>query len=118
MARRWWWTVAAPDGKTLNDPSTGRFTKGHTKRGGRAPGTVNKVTAATRLLLEDAVLYGLKRVKRDLDKMKAPTRQRAVARLLEYVQPKLARVEQTGPDGGPVIIEKRVVEVRVMKEKS
>lgn len=104
----------APEGEaaaTLNDPTTGKFTKGHSKRGGRAKGVPNTLNADAKQLMDALVQHGLEEAQRlfDASARKSPTRALAVlARFAEFRLPKLARTEVTGPDGGPQVIEKRV----------
>lgn len=95
----------------LNAPGTGKFVKGHKKRGGRKPGVPNVLTRDVKAMMDALIAHQLEDAERVYDRLKRKAPGRALtslARLAEYRLPKLARTEVTGPGGGPQVIEKRV----------
>lgn len=102
---------AATGANALKRGKGGKFTTGTAKKGGRTKGTPNKVNKDAKELMDALVLHGLDHAKKLFDRSakKSPSRALAVlARFAEYRLPKLARIENTGPGGGPQVIEKRV----------
>ncbi len=102
---------AAAGVNKLKRGERGRFAKGTPKKGGRKKGTPNRINADAKELMDALVLHGLEAAKDlfDASARKSPSRAlQVLARFAEYRLPKLARVETTGPNGGPQIIEKRV----------
>lgn len=91
-----------------------RFAKGHKLHGGRkfdpltGKWSPNKVTAETKKLMFELVKYGLKTAKADYRKARRESSVKALGALIsaaEYILPKLARHEEVGPGGGPVVVE-------------
>lgn len=83
--------------------------KGLPKTGGRQPGSVNKKTAYARQILDT---YGVDPVEQLAKAMKdenvpLEVRVDCAKALLPYVYPRLAAVEVTGRDGGPVETENK-----------
>lgn len=82
---------------------------------GRERGSKNAVSRDAKLLLDAFVEHGLDGAIELYDRLRVKYPGKALAtlaRFAEYRLPKLARTEQTGPGGGPVVVERRVVEVR------
>lgn len=108
-----------PEGK-LDEASQhpdGRWKKGKPRHpaSGRKPGTRNKLDSDVKEMMDTLVAHGLASACQVYDRVveKAPSRALAVlARFVEYRLPKLARTETSGPDGGPIVVERRTVEVR------
>lgn len=98
----------------------GRIAKGSPKVAGRAKGTRNKVNADAKALMDELVQHGLERAEDLFDRLadKQPrAAMLALARFAEYRLPKLARIENTGPNGGPQVIEKRIYVTKSDKDK-
>lgn len=77
------------------------------RRGGSRLGCPNKATAASREAIARLIDGNIPRVQRWLDEVYERDGPRAalgcLTDLIEYHVPKLARVEQTGLDGGPQV---------------
>lgn len=98
----------------VRTPNGPRFAKGHKVHGGRKYDPVtgkwspNRVTSETRKLLFEFVKSGFKTAKEDYARAKRRSPVKALAVLTgaaEYVLPRLSRMEQTGPGGGPVTVQ-------------
>ncbi len=95
--------VKAPDGRY-------KFAKGHKRvpGSGRAPGTANHATQQARAMVEAFCAHGLEGAMALYDKSakRSPTKALvALSRFLEFMLPKMRAVEETGPGGGPVVVE-------------
>jgi hypothetical protein len=80
--------------------------KGIPKTGGRKKGTPNKASAAKAAEVAASGLTPLEymlEVVRDLDAERS-VRLDAAAKAAPYVHPKLASIEHTGEDGGPLVV--------------
>jgi hypothetical protein len=100
---------------TAQQGEHGHFKKGNRPPGGRPKGSRNHVDNDVKEMMDALVAHGLKGGIAAYDRVvqKAPSRALAVlARFAEYRLPKLARTEVTGPNGGPVMMERRTIEVR------
>ncbi len=103
-------TLAPGEPPLLERGSDGRykFAKGHKRLGGRAPGTANHSTQQARAMVEAFCAHGLEGAMALYDKAakKSPTKALvALSRFLEYMLPKMRAVEESGPGGGPVVVE-------------
>lgn len=81
--------------------------KGLPKTGGRKKGTPNKATAAKAAEVAASGLTPLDymlEVLRDVEADRS-VRLDAAAKAAPYVHPKLASIEHTGEDGGPLIVQ-------------
>jgi hypothetical protein len=81
--------------------------KGLPKSGGRQKGTPNKATAAKAAEVAASGLTPLDyllSVMRD-DQVPRPERVDAANKAAPYIHPKLASIEHTGEDGGPLIVQ-------------
>jgi len=96
---------------TAEREASGQFTKGHTRLGGREPGTPNKVNQHTKELIQAFVEHGMAGAQDVYDRLVARQPRAALtvlSRFTEFAAPKLARTELTGEDGGPVVVERRI----------
>jgi hypothetical protein len=82
------------------------FQKGRAKTGGKKPFTKNKITRDIAALLDKLncnPIEGMARIAADLN-VEMPIRARMYSELSQYVSPKLAHMQLTGKDGGPLEI--------------
>lgn len=108
--------AAAPQAERapFQDPKSGKLLKGHAKRGGRKPGVQNVMTRDLKELVRRANEYGAQNAVRWLQRVAKRSPGRALlltAKFMEFNLPKLQRTEMVGKDGGPVVVEKRIVQV-------
>jgi hypothetical protein len=77
---------------------------GYPRTGGRQPGTLNKKTVYARQILEEHGADPVEALAKAMIDVKVPLDLRldCAKALLPYVYPRLAAVEVTGRDGGPV----------------
>lgn len=69
---------------------------------GRPPGSPNKATAEVREAIAEFAKANVASMSEWLAEVEDPAKRLDLyLRALEYYVPKLARTEQTGPDGGP-----------------
>lgn len=104
--------VLAPGEPPLleHTPHGVRFAKGHRRvpGSGRPPGGRNKRTLALQELVSAINAYGAEHGVEWLQRAsrRSPTKALlALSRFLEYEMPKMRAVEQSGPGGGPVVVE-------------
>jgi len=91
--------------------------KGHQKTGGRAEGTPNKLTAEKKEKLELFFKKNFPKVQANFDMLDAKDQLTFMLSILEYIMPKMARVELTGKEGS-TLFEKLLIEhVSSPKEK-
>ena len=92
---------------------------GYPKSGGRVPGTPNKKTVHARQILEE---YGadpveaLAKAMKDEKNVPLELRIDCAKALLPYVYPRLAAVEVTGRDGGPIETQNNIVLQSLMSD--
>lgn len=85
-----------------------KFEAGHTKKGGRAKGTLNKATVKLTDAITDLVEGNIDKVSDWIEEVAKTDPHKAcmiVINLLEYKAPKLARTELVGNDKKPLSIE-------------
>lgn len=85
-----------------------KFEEGHTKKGGRQKGSLNKSTIKLTDAITDLVEGNIEKVSDWIDKVAETDPHKAcmiVLGLLEYKAPKLARTELIGDDKKPLSIE-------------
>lgn len=69
------------------------FQPGHKKKGGRKKGTPNKVTGELRTWVGKLISENYEQIEQDLAALTPKGRITALIQLIEYVLPKLSRVE-------------------------
>ncbi len=89
--------------------------KGHKFAKGRPKGALNKRTEQWEKFSQWMLGAGLEKFQKEIQKLDGPALVRVMVEMMEYFQPKLARSEVTGKDGGPVEIEE--VNPKVLSEK-
>lgn len=88
---------------------TGRhvFARGHKKHGGIKKGT-KRLTGTTKEMIRAFVDENWAEAQAIYERVKKHSPVKAIDLLIkatEYTEPKLARTEQTGPGGGPIVVE-------------
>jgi len=84
------------------------------RRGGRKKGSPNKVTREARALFTEFLDANAVRIQELWDRVAKDDPARALdilARLAEFVIPKLARAEFSGPDGGAIPVASATAEI-------
>ncbi len=81
------------------------FEKGHVKSGGRAKGTKNEKTAQWDKFRDFMMNSGLERFEQEMQTLEGKDYVVCMKDMMEFFQPKLARNELTGKDGGDLTIQ-------------